>query len=586
MSYIQPNSIIQLFKGINLDNRYMHTIYFASVSAQNTYFASKVFRSFQNVSYVRYTANRVKLKCDATEIMDCTYLRFQNDRSVDMWYYAFINAVEYVNENTAIVTFEIDVMQTWFIQKGSIQPCLVRREHVTSDNIEGNLEPEPVGGEHWEGDALTYTSDYVDLFANYVYVVSTTGEPNETGSFVPHTGYKIMPMSNNNMLIGAKQYIFADNASALKDQLNQIMGGNWDEQERKEDVIDMFAFPAYFANSDVAANTHQLTIAHPTTLDGYTPKNNKLYTYPYSYLMATTMNGDSANYQWENFFDVYPLTSFNVNFTAYGNPIGGGMIHCYPDNYQSIANNIDAGIVIDNFPKVPYSYDAYQAWVASGGQTRYNDLKQLTTLRGIGRGINAGTNLETGIIGGLLNTSVGAAQTAVGFKGGDPSSVYQGINTGLQGVGQTMNAVGNFMQEVAAMKEAQNKVKYTFNDAMYTPNQVVSSASPTLTCAERKINFYFFNMHLKLEELKRCDNFFSMYGYASNRVKVPNLTGRQYWNFVQTENAVIAGNMPASSKEAIGRIFDGGITFWHNGDQIGNYNQSISYTTINNPITV
>ena len=78
MSYIQPNSIIQLFKGINLDNRYMHTIYFASVSAQNTYFASKVFRSFQNVSYVRYTANRVKLKCDATEIMDCTYvvLRF------------------------------------------------------------------------------------------------------------------------------------------------------------------------------------------------------------------------------------------------------------------------------------------------------------------------------------------------------------------------------------------------------------------------------------------------------------------------------------------------------------------------------
>ena len=84
--------------------------------------------------------------------------------------------------------------------------------------------------------------------------------------------------------------------------------------------------------------------------------------------------------------------------------------------------------------------------------------------------------------------------------------------------------------------------------------------------------------------MKRLDDFLSCYGYAVNRVKQPNLTGRQYWNFVQTENAVIAGDMPASSKEAIGRIFDGGITFWHDGDQVGNYTQSVSQGSINNPI--
>lgn len=54
MTYIQPNSIIQLFQGINLDNRYLHTIYFANEAAQNTWFTSKVYRSYQAQSYTRY----------------------------------------------------------------------------------------------------------------------------------------------------------------------------------------------------------------------------------------------------------------------------------------------------------------------------------------------------------------------------------------------------------------------------------------------------------------------------------------------------------------------------------------------------
>ena len=43
--------------------------------------------------------------------------------------------------------------------------------------------------------------------------------------------------------------------------------------------------------------------------------------------------------------------------------------------------------------------------------------------------------------------------------------------------------------------------------------------------------------------------------------------------------------MPASSKAAIAKIFDGGIFLWHNGDQLGNFNQSITNGTINNPIS-
>jgi hypothetical protein len=86
-----------------------------------------------------------------------------------------------------------------------------------------------------------------------------------------------------------------------------------------------------------------------------------------------------------------------------------------------------------------------------------------------------------------------------------------------------------------------------------------------------------------------------MYGYATNMIKTPNINagsagGRRHWNFVKTDGAMIRGNMPATSKAAIAKIFDGGLFFWNpaNGnDNIGNFNQSHvsgDTTHITNPI--
>ena len=39
----------------------------------------------------------------------------------------------------------------------------------------------------------------------------------------------------------------------------------------------------------------------PTKLDGYTPKNKKLLTYPYCYMLLTNNSGGSAVYKYELF---------------------------------------------------------------------------------------------------------------------------------------------------------------------------------------------------------------------------------------------------------------------------------------------
>lgn len=569
MSYIQPNSVIQLFRGINLDNRYMHTIYFATATAQNTWFTGKVAHTFNAQSYVRYGRNQVKLKIDATSIMDCTYLRFMNDRTVDMWYYAFINNVEYINENTALVTYEIDVMQTWFIQKGSVRPCMVKREHVTVDTFGLNLEHEPVGSEVYDCDELTSFSD----FNNYDVVIQSTGEPLNSQLY------------QQGMFDGTKKIILGANSQGecetIKSQLQQLLG-SWDLGQRSQDIVDMTTMP-HFATGSGNLTPTQITVTFPSDFDSYVPKNKKLFMYPYSYLQCTTKNGDGGIYRWEYFDGSAPSSS--IGFTREASRAGGGQIICYPDVYNGIQDNIDAAVTMGDFPKNAFTYDGYEAWIAAGGKTKWENAQQITTMKGIATGIKATADvLQTiGNIANMvsgMNTNISTAQA----KGKDPSVAVNPVAIAAQGTGMILDTTGSVINDVASIKEAQNKVNYMFKDAMYEPNQMVGRSVPALATGLGFLNFYFLHCHVRADEAKRIDDFFSCYGYAINNVKTPNLTGRQYWNFVQTENCVIAGNMPASSKEAIARIFDGGITFWHNGDNVGNYAVSTSYGTINNPI--
>ena len=63
-----------------------------------------------------------------------------------------------------------------------------------------------------------------------------------------------------------------------------------------------------------------------------------------------------------------------------------------------------------------------------------------------------------------------------------------------------------------------------------------------------------------------------MYGYATHRVKIPNISARPHWNYVKTIDANIVGSVPVESMSKIRSIFDKGVTFWKNGDNVGNYN--------------
>lgn len=585
MSYVQPNSTIQLFKGINLDNRYLHTIYFVNESAQDTWFTSKVTSglTFTNLMYRRYGSEAVKLEIDATLLLGVTYMRFKNTRTGNKWFYAFVNGTDYVNENTAIVYYEIDVMQTWFIQNGSVRPCMILREHTNNDTVGLNLEAEPVGSDVYDSDFLTNCD-----FGGQTIVAQTTG-----ASPTDHH-------MTQGVFTGCNYYtqeLFTDTGQTIVDNSNQIyndignMLGSWELGMQEEDLVDLYTVPSFCVGNSILPIAPEDTITKPTQYDQYVPKNKKLLTYPYSYLSVTTHMGDGGIYRWEYFDTNTP------EFLIYGTYVGGGEIIAVPRAYNGQDDNWDAGITIQNFVKNAYSYDAYQAWIAGGGTARLENDRVVSSVRAAGGVLSSIGSAVAGVLGGSIGggresgqdynkttTRYNKAGEAIGTSVTNAQRRgYSVSNAGLN-VGSVTAGVSGIVNEVGNLIEARNNLQYQFKDASYQPNIVVGKQSCSLATAMGAMNYYFYHTHVRDDEVKRLDDFFSCYGYATNKVKAPNLTGRQYWNFVMTENAVIAGDMPSSSKEAIGRIFDSGITFWHNGDNIGNYAQSTSGGSINNPI--
>jgi hypothetical protein len=88
----------------------------------------------------------------------------------------------------------------------------------------------------------------------------------------------------------------------------------------------------------------------------------------------------------------------------------------------------------------------------------------------------------------------------------------------------------------------------------------------------------FTRYTIKSEYAQRLDTYFDMYGYQTNKLKVPNLSNRPNWNYVKTIDCNIIGKenieIPQSDINIIRKMFDNGVTLWHNPSTIYDYSQS------------
>lgn len=149
---IAPNSTIILLSGVPLDNTYTDTIYFSTEALQRTWFQSGgagsgvTRKTYTAQSYQRIRKGVARIDVKADDIYNVNYMAFQNTSYGSKWFYAFVTDVEFVNNTTSDVFFELDVIQS-FLFDFQLEPCFVEREIPASDLVGEHTYPEdlPVG---------------------------------------------------------------------------------------------------------------------------------------------------------------------------------------------------------------------------------------------------------------------------------------------------------------------------------------------------------------------------------------------------------------------------------------------------------
>lgn len=519
---IAPSSVIHVLKDVPLDNSYEHTLYFTTKTAQFNYFSGKIKATFNNTSYQRVYNGKLKIGTVADNLYDCNYLMFNNgtvsSTFANKWFYAFIKSVNYINNETCEVEYELDVLQTWHFDY-TVQDSFIEREHSLTDNIGDNLVPENVE----TGDyMLTSITDMFNFGLNggYRIVMGTTLQPNSWDNPDWTADLEEASGAMFNGIYSGVAYVSFSSVGGINRFLQLLT-----EKQKSDAVVSLFMCPAAMvhagdgvltpAPTQISINNFSVTAPGTNFWSGYTVKNKKLLTSPFVTLYLTNNKGSAVEFPFEYFVNRSP------GFSAWSTMSSSPGIMVYPQNYKGVSGaNYDEAITITGFPMCSYNIDTYKAWLAQNSGYLLSDI------------VNTG-----------LSTAVG------------------GASSGLGAVSTVSGLIASIYHH--SMMPAQAKGN-TNGDVLYS----------------NKLNSIYYGIkYIRLEFAKIIDDYFTMYGYATHRVKKPNIGTRPYWNYVKTVSANITGSIPCDDLNQIISIFDHGITFWRvrsGAVSVGDYSQDNS----------
>lgn len=518
MSYIAPDTDIYLLANVECDKSYDNVKYFVTKNAQHDYMSDKIVKSFTNQSYGRVNKGTFRLFCKADDVYQCNYLMFQNTAFGNKWFYAFINSIEYVSNNTCEVRFTIDLFQTWFLDC-TLGQCFVEREHVTDDSIGAHTLNEDVP----TGEMITAIEEQLTEFSKqYTHGVEICISDTQLSGIANQPRWFDKPVLSG--IFQGSKIGTTDNSDDLLTFLNNVISAGY-----QSTIIQIFTIPKIFAPSgtDSRVQTTRELPALPTKFGNYTPLNNRLYSSPFVDYVVYAPTGDKMVLHPELFSDYeHRIVTFS------GNQSVTPQVMCNPTNYKITGGtNKTEGYTLNYGIKGSFLYDAYQAEIASYG---------------VG---NIGGNILKWAPRFL--SSAGSAAQSISPVIGAEKLTYGNVSSALSGVGNIVGTVGDVLKETHDTSE-------------------LSGASGGSVLWSQQILDTFVQVRQVREEYARiADNYFSMFGYKVCRLKVPNIDTRPSWNFVKCSTVAITGAIPADAEELIMSVLKKGVTFWKTS--FGNY---------------
>lgn len=553
MSLVVPDSIVILCGNVPFDMNYNATKLYSSKEAQYSDISSKALFTANACRYVKGT-KAIRLNVPAQIAFKSNYIIYKNTSFENKYFYAFIVAVNYINNDLFEFIFELDVIQTWMFDY-VLPQCYIEREHIANDVKYASKTIEQLE----TGDYIV-TSQWLDRYSrrNIICLEATfrrTAKEDGTYEYTVAEGGWI-----GNSYFGLEHYMFPSSDEGIAQLKAFIEQTNNDGRVDGITSIKMIpeksgiknnALTLYDSYQDVTTGDN--LYKEGTPFEGYVPKNNKLYNYPYRYIKVLNGRGNAATYKWDesNVPDKSSLV-FNVSIADYSGDTM--LVSQYNISGGGTGVNMCDTMVYPATIACPWASDSYKAWLAQNqGQLQY-----LNTTRNL--------NVARGNIAGAALLSKAAIGGAAGILTLNSSAAIGAAGQAIDAATTAANTLINYEQETA-------KINAIIQDHEVLP----PSACSTSTSGSGAYNsgyggFTFQTCSIKAQYAKIIDNYFTKYGYACHEVKTPNLHTRASYNYIKTVGCTIKGYAPAQDLRRLQEIYDNGLTFWHTDlDSIGNY---------------
>lgn len=550
------NSIIYLAKNIKLDKDYRSVLNYSesdliSLITNN----SNLVYSATDYSFLRDTGT-IQVNAPYGTIIQANYMAFKNQDYANKWFFAFIDEVIYRGDSCTEIRYTIDVWSTWY-SYWSAKSCYVIREHVVDDTIGANTVAEGLD----TGDYIINSVDYVsyDVNTDIIIAVSDLNIKGDNDTYLKYyddnnfgrvfQGEYYFLFTGNNKYDNAKKFITMYDLAGKGDGISSVFmipGTMTNKLGSKQDYTISYSntftgqsvtctYYIFKNNGAIAIETDK-QVSINNTLNGYSPHNNKLFVYPYNCLEVTNNNGGNVIYQYEQFINNQP------RFNVYGVVTPGCSIRLVPLYYNKLSEHqpptqdgilygYNDGINLGKLPIGSWKSDVYINWLTQNG------INQTWS---------------------MVKNSVNAIGGAVSGTGG--------VASGIMGIADTL--VNNEQRQVI-------------------PDSAKGNTNNGDVCfATYSTMFQINKKSIRAEFARIIDDYFTRQGYKINRTKVPNMSHRQNYNFVQIaqdDNVAYPNNHnnicpPATDLQEINNLFRRGITIWNNHTNLGDYSVSNNIT--------
>lgn len=583
---IPPNGTIKLYNNIDIGNGRQPI--FSSRANQIAYYNAHLAKTIDGMSYMRM-GDKIKIEATVDEMTNVNFMSFVNRMGgTEREIYCYIDPNwEYINNNTIAISYSVASFQTMMFDL-TFKPGQIQREHMSEADWQDAVarpyidrhqllttEPLPAGKdleklinaselggrmkimpdqgsfETLDGDCwliLMLANANFDDINGWAEIISSV---QSAGGYYTEATY-LSRVPSVCAMIAMQYYDTTQGPSDPKVTVWRNIFTTIEANALTGNIMGLYYVPKYYIDCVFDSGLDTASVGIPIDSpavasmaykpDGYTPRNPKLYRYPYSFIRVTSNDGQKKEYACENFTDQAGASPGSFFFAAIPILNGSPSVCLAPYHYMFDTDNnggylggtdpswvgglnLDAGITYSDIPHIPYATDGYVAYLASQARSVVGSLTMPDAIANTANSLLSGVSGVLGMAQAFnpdSNAGLGDRVSAVQSGMSQIQSAYKSRGSTMLGYNTANDIVKN---PVASVGDSSAAFDLGFSNALASTrtadNVTAGSNTGFLQYLKNPIRFTAVRVVLRDDVVDIYDRWFDYYGYASTRIGVP-----------------------------------------------------------------